>query len=80
VLELVAELDLAEIDGASLYARRKVIVEPSSARSNKRWASGDSRCADSRRSRRMGIVSLCHNVLKLFRRCGSMKSLAASPA
>lgn len=27
-----------------------------------------------------GIVSLCHNLLKLFRRCGSMKSLAASPA
>lgn len=67
--------------GTALYARRKVIVEPvfgqiKQAMGFRRFSlRGLDKVPDE-----WGIVSLCHNVLKLFRRCTSMKNLVASPA
>lgn len=75
------QIKLKTARGAELYARRKVIVEPvfgqiKQAMAFRRFSlRGLEKVPDE-----WGIVSLCHNVLKLFRRCGSMKSLAASPA
>jgi len=67
--------------GKEIYARRKVIAEPvfgqiKHARGFRRFSlRGLEKVPDE-----WGIVSLCHNLVKLFRRLGSMKHLAAAPA
>jgi transposase len=73
-------LKLASATGKALYAKRKVIVEPvfgqiKQAMGFRRFSlRGLEKVSDE-----WGIVSLCHNVLKLFRRIGPEASVQELP-
>ena len=72
---------LATPEGAKIYARRKVIVEPVFGQI--KHAVGFRRFSLRGLAKvpaEWGIVCLCHNVLKLFRRTGSLAAMLQLPA